>query len=89
MRQELEIKVKRVHKIENNKFLKAFADIVVNDALLIKGLKVVERHDTLFVSMPAEQAKDKKWYESVRCLSDGVKEEISERVLDAYHSGVN
>ena len=85
MRQELEIKVNRVHKIENNKFLKAFADIVVNDALLIKGLKIVERNNALFVSMPAEQAKDKKWYENVRCLSDGVKEQITERVLEAYH----
>ncbi len=86
MRQELEIKVKRVHKIENNKFLKAFADIVVNDALLIKGIKVVERNETLFVSMPAEKAKDNKWYDSVRCLSEGIKDEISERVLEAYHS---
>ena len=87
MRQELEleIKVNRVHKIENNKFLKAFADIVVNDAILIKGLKIVEKNNALFVSMPAEQAKDKKWYDNVRCLKEEVKEQITERVLEAYH----
>ena len=63
-----------------------FADIVVNDAILIKGLKIVEKNKALFVSMPAEQAKDKKWYDNVRCLKEEVKEQITERVLEAYHS---
>lgn len=84
MDRTLEIKVKRIHRINNSDFLKAFADIVVNDALLIKGLKVLERRDGLMVAMPSEQAKDNKWYDSVRCLDETVKEQIKETVLEAY-----
>ena len=81
----LDIKIKRVYKLENSQFLKAFVDIVVNDSLLIKGVKVLERRNGLGVSMPQEQAKDKKWYDSVQCLNEDVKAQISEEVLNAYH----
>ena len=84
MERMLEIKVKRIHKIENSDFLKAFADIIVNDAILIKGLKVFERRSGLTVAMPSELAKDNKWYDSVRCLNDSIKSQINEIVLEAY-----
>jgi DNA-binding cell septation regulator SpoVG len=84
MEKVLDIKVKRIHRINNSDFLKAFADIVVNDAILIKGLKVLERRDGFMVAMPSEQAKDNKWYDSVRCLDEDVKEQIKETVLQAY-----
>jgi len=65
----LEIQVQRMYRFESDRPLKAFADIIVNDALLIKGIKVLEGKNGLFVSMPQDQAKDKKWYDSVRCLT--------------------
>lgn len=83
--ESVSINVQRIHKLANGKSLKAFADITVNDALLIKGVLVMDGKKGLFVSMPREQSlKDKKWYDSVRCLRPGVKEEITEKVLEAY-----
>lgn len=79
------IQVHRIHKLPNGKSLKAFADINVNDALLIKGVRVMDGKRGIFVTMPREQSvKDKKWYDSVRCLSEEVRSEISEKVLQAY-----
>lgn len=80
----LEIKVKRIHRFSDGKSLKAFADITVNDVLLVKGLRVMDGQRGLFVSMPREQAKDKKWYDSVRCLTREIRQEIVARVLEAY-----
>lgn len=80
----LEIQVQRMYRFETDRPLKAFADIVVNNALLIKGIMVMDGKNGLFVSMPKEQAKDKKWYEKVKCLSRNVQEQISEVVLLAY-----
>ena len=83
----LEIKVNRIHRLTNTNALKAFADIAVNDALLIKGIRVLDGKQGHFIAMPREQsAKDKKWYEVVRCLSFPVKERITEEVLKAYHA---
>lgn len=83
----LEIQVQRMYRFESDRPLKAFADIIVNDALLVKGIKVLEGKNGLFVSMPQEQAKDKKWYDSVRCLTKDVREQITEVVLSAYKEG--
>ncbi|MBZ0165179.1 MAG: SpoVG family protein [Candidatus Omnitrophica bacterium] len=82
----LEVKVHKMYTLPGNKPLKAFADIAINDAVLIKGIKVIEGRDGLFMSMPQDQGKDNKWYESVRCLSDEVRQQISETVLMAYKS---
>ena len=83
----LEITVQRMYRFESDRPLKAFADIIINDALLIKGVKVMEGQKGLFVSMPQEQAKDKKWYDSIRCLTTEVKDQISEVVLSVYNEG--
>ena len=80
----LDIVVHRMYKFESNRPLKAFVDIIVNDALVIKGIKILEGKHGLFVSMPQEQAKDKKWYDQVRCLTIEVRNQISDVVLEAY-----
>ena len=80
----LEIQVQRMYRFETDRPLKAFADIVINDALLIKGVQVLDGKNGLFVSMPREQAKDKKWYDTIRCLTQEVRDQITEVVLSAY-----
>ncbi|MBW1812633.1 MAG: septation protein SpoVG family protein [Deltaproteobacteria bacterium] len=44
---KLEIQVQRMYRFETDRPLKAFIDIVVNDALLIKGLRVMEGKEGL------------------------------------------
>ena len=83
----LELHVQRMYRFETERPLKAFVDLIVNDALLIKGVRVLEGKNGLFVSMPQEQAKDKKWYDTVRCLSQDIREKITEVVLAAYKEG--
>ena len=83
----LELQVQRMYRFETERPLKAFVDLIVNDALLIKGVRVLEGKNGLFVSMPQEQAKDKKWYDTVRCLSQEIREKITEVVLAAYKEG--
>jgi len=66
--------------------LKAFADISINESLLIKGLRVVSGAHGEFVSMPQEKSSDGKWYDTVRCMNNNVKEQISDIVLYAYQN---
>ena len=79
------IKVVRIKKIQSTNHLKAFVDISFNDALTIKGFKVVEGENGLFVGMPSTLNKDNgKWYESVRCTNEEVQEDLTNTVLAAY-----
>ena len=80
----MDIQVQRMYKFETDRPLKAFVDIVVNNVLLIKGVRVMDGKKGLFVSMPREQSKDQKWYDTIRCLTQEVRDQITEVVLSAY-----
>ena len=81
----LDIKIIKIHRLPDGKKVKAFVDLGVNDALLIKGIRVINGKDGFFVTMPSEQGKNERWYERVRCLNKEVKGMIEQTVLDAYH----
>jgi len=80
----LDIKVQRIFKLENSESLKAFVDICINDVLEIKGLRVMDGKNGLFVSMPRQKSKDNRWFDRVKCLSKELYEHISDEVLTSY-----
>jgi len=71
-------------KFEGEGVVKAFCDLAIGDQFLVKGLRVVEGKHGLFVSMPRQQGKDGKWYDSVRALTKDAKSELDRIVLEAY-----
>lgn len=82
----IDIKVIKIHRLSQDGHVKAFVDIGINDALLIKGIKIVQGKKGLFVSMPAEQGKNERWYERVRCLNKDISSVISQKILEAYEA---
>lgn len=81
------LSVKRINRIDGTGTLKAFCDLEVAEAFLIKGVRVVEGKNGLFVSMPQEQGKDGNWYDTVFPVSKEVRQQVSETVLGAYQLG--
>jgi len=82
------IEVTRVYKVEKDEStLKAFVDIKVADAVLIKGIRVLAKKDGgLFAAMPSNQANDGKYYETVKFLTAEGNKELQEVVLAAYEA---
>lgn len=81
---DLKLTVTRLHKLDGSGATRAFCDISILDSLIINGLRVVEGKEGLFVSMPREEGKDGKWYNTVIPLKREVKDEIEKVVLEAY-----
>ncbi len=79
--------VKRLVKFEGEGSLRAFCDIAIGEQFLVKGLRVVEGKNGLFVSMPRQQGKDSKWYDNVMPLTKEAKQEVNRVVLEAYQAG--
>lgn len=84
MTDDLKLAVTRLHKLDGTGATKAFCDLSILDCLVINGLRVVESKDGLFVSMPREEGKDGKWYNTVIPLKREVKDQIERVVLEAY-----
>ena len=82
--EDLKIAVTRLHKLDGNSATKAFCNISILDSIVISGFRIVEGKEGLFVSMPREEGKDGKWYNTVIPLNREVKDEIEKIVLEAY-----
>ena len=79
------IEVARMYRMDNGSYLKAFADVIFNGQMFVKGVKVADGKNGLYVSMPSAQGKDGKWYPTVMLLEDSLKEELQTTVLEAYN----
>ncbi len=80
------MQVSRLFRVEKEgSKVKAFVDVCVADCLIVKGFKVVENAEGLFVGMPSEPGKDGKWYHTVLPVTKEKKEEISKVILEAYN----
>lgn len=86
MSEQVEVAVKRMNRFNGEGAAKAFCDVAIGEAFLIKGIKVVEGKKGLFVSMPREQGKDGNWYDTVVPLTKEARARVSEIVLGAYLS---
>lgn len=85
----MKIEIKRIHRIDGGTTLRAFADVCLNDSVLIKGVRIVDGKRGLFISLPSEKAKDNKWYESVQITDINIKEQLQDAVIKAYNDEVN
>ena len=79
----MEFTVKRLVKFDSEGSLKAYADLNIGDLFLVKGLRVVDGKNGLFVSMPRQQGKDHRWYDNVVPLTKETRTEIERVVLEA------
>ena len=82
----MEFKVIRMHRIDGESNLKGFADISIDESLLLKGLRVVQGKNNLFIAMPREKGRDGRWYEMIHPITKEIKEAISSVVLTAYNA---
>ena len=81
--EESAICVSRIYKVDGDTKLKAFVDVSFG-GVVIKGLRIVNGSNGLFVGMPRHQGKDGKWYNTVYPETKELKQQLSEAVLEAY-----
>lgn len=82
---DLTFKVARIHRLAGEGTMKAFVDLSINDTIVIRGLKIIQGKNGVFVSMPQEKGKDNKWYDTIRCLSEDLRGVIQAKVIAAYN----
>ena len=83
---KVKVEVMGIKKLDGTGKTKAFVDISINDAILIKGFRVVDGNKGLFIGMPGRQGSDGKWYNNVSLLDDDAKDALTTAVLGAYEN---
>jgi len=80
----LDFKVVRLYKFDGKGATKAICDISIADEFLVKGFRIVQGKNGLFVGVPRESGKDGKWYNSAFPLTAQTRETLNAAVLSAY-----
>ncbi|MDO9575529.1 MAG: SpoVG family protein [bacterium] len=68
--------------------LKAFASITFDDSFRVKGLRVVEGSNGLFVAMPSRKLPDGTFEDIAHPLTREAKALIEKRVLAEYKKAI-
>ena len=80
----VDIEVADIRKIMGDGNLKAFADVKIADSVIVKGFSVMKGKRGVFVKMPSKAGKDGRWFDILIPVSDGIKRELEDKVLEAY-----
>ncbi len=78
------VQVSRLHRLTRDSKLKAFADVSFADSFIVKGFKIFQGNNGLFVGMPSEMGKDGKWHNTAYSMTKEFKQLLNEIVLEAY-----
>ncbi len=76
------MKIERMNKGSWGK-LRAYFDLRTSDGFIIKGFKIVEGINGLFVGMPSQQNKEGEYYDSVYADKD-LKDDLEKLAIREY-----
>lgn len=83
----IEITDIRIYKMENRGNLLAYANIVLNDSFIIRGIKLIETAKSgRFIAMPSRRLKgEKKAYRDLfHPLNSDVRKGMTDAIFTAY-----
>jgi len=87
----------KVREFDDGKGMLAFADIVIDNAFVIKGLKVRGGENGTYVSMPSKKlnkpytdknGNEKTYEDTFFPITAGARQELINVVLDEYNSSL-
>ena len=79
------MKIVRMNQLHNNSTKTvAFFDMQTNDGIIIKGFRLVNGSNGLFISAPDDKGKDGKYYENV-ILPKEMKDNLQEKAIEEFN----
>jgi len=79
----IKIEVVSLRRFDNGK-LKAYADVLFDESFMVKGFRIAEGKNGLFVGYPQQNGKDGKWYNIFHAINKESSNRLSEAVLASY-----
>lgn len=83
-----QVSVVRMKKIEADSSLKAFADVLFFNSIIVTGCKVFSGTKGIFASLPQSKGKEDKWWPIVKIKDEALRDEFQTVMLEAYKKGV-
>ena len=78
----------RIHSIKPNESIKGTASVNINGAFAIRGVKIIEGSNGLFVSMPSYKAGNGEYKDICFPCTKDARMEFDDAVLSAYQQAL-
>ncbi len=83
------MEITEVHiSLKDEDKLKAFANITFDDVFVVRGLKVINGSNGLFVCMPSRKMNDGTYRDIAHPIKNEFRIELERVILDAYQKEV-
>ncbi|MFQ5431552.1 MAG: septation regulator SpoVG [Nitrospinota bacterium] len=69
--------------------LRAYVSMTLDNALVIKDIKIVEGKNGLFVSMPSRRRKNGKYQDIAHPINTDFRREVETRIFDEYREAID
>ena len=75
--------------LRNEEKLKAFVHVTFDDVFIVRGLKVINGKDGLFVCMPSRKLPDGSYKDIAHPIVDDFRIRLEKEILDKYSEEVS
>lgn len=73
-----------IRKIKNAGTIKAVASIVLDDAICINRIEIVERRDGMFISFPIRRNREGRIFNIAHPINSEIREKIQKAIIQEY-----
>jgi stage V sporulation protein G len=74
--------------LRNEDKLKAFANVTFDNALVVRGLKIISGNKGLFISMPSKKRPNGTYQDIAHPINSDMRRMVEKAVLEAYEKEV-
>ncbi len=82
----MEISDIKIRKTMHDGRLRAVVSITIDNAIAIHDIKLVQGDERMFVAMPSRREDSGIFRDIIHPISSNVREEIEEKILNAYQT---
>lgn len=82
----MEISDIKIRKTMHEGRLRAVVSITIDNAIAIHDIKLVQGDERMFVAMPSRREDSGVFRDIIHPISSNVREEIEEKILNAYQN---
>ncbi|MCI8470444.1 MAG: septation protein SpoVG [Clostridia bacterium] len=74
----------RIFKAKKRGPVLAYANVILSDQFIIRGITLLENERGRFISMPSRKLEERQYRDMCHPLNSKVREELTEKVFAAY-----
>ena len=84
----MKIRVLRMKKLTSDSKLKAFVDVIIDEAVIINGCQIFQGPNGMFAMPPSQKnQKDGKYYPVVKISDQATANEFNHVIMAAFNDG--